>query len=80
MRTRGDWRGRVAVVVGILMLAAGVPLLVPSWVLERAPERQKPPAPPPPRVPEEAPDLQRPVSPQESAKDSGPLEPPRPPE
>ncbi|HZI14464.1 MAG TPA: hypothetical protein VE153_29120 [Myxococcus sp.] len=73
MRMRGDWSGVVAVVVGSLMLAAGVPLLVPSWVLER----REAPAPPPPV---EAPGNTPPVPLQESAKDSGPQEPLRPPE
>jgi hypothetical protein len=72
MRARRDWRGLVAVGVGILMLAAGVPLLVPTWVLER----REPPAPPPPV---EAPDPKPPVPPREPAKDSGTQEPPRPP-
>jgi hypothetical protein len=65
----------VGVVLGILLLAAGVPLLVPSWVLERM---QTPPAPKaePPRPPEEAPARPR----EESAKDSGPLELPHAPE
>jgi hypothetical protein len=71
MRVRGDWSGVVAVVVGILMLAAGVPLLVPTWVLER---REPPPPPPPVEAPKP------PVPPREPAKDSGTQEPPRPPE
>ncbi|WP_241759680.1 hypothetical protein [Pyxidicoccus parkwayensis] len=38
-------------VLGILMLAAGVPLLVPRWVLEDAPEAPSPRASPPPSAP-----------------------------
>jgi hypothetical protein len=39
MRARVDMAGVGGAVLGILLLAAGVPLLVPRWVLEDAPVR-----------------------------------------
>ncbi|NMO16760.1 hypothetical protein HPC49_06210 [Pyxidicoccus fallax] len=42
MRARWDMVGLGGVVLGIVMLAAGVPLLVPTWMLEDAPPRPAP--------------------------------------
>lgn len=75
MRARGDRAGWVSVVVGILLLAAGVPLLVPSWVMERTREPPSAPKAEPPPV-----DAPAPPPREESARDSGPLEPPPTPE
>lgn len=44
MRARVDMAGVGGAVLGILLLAAGVPLLVPRWVLESAPARGVPEA------------------------------------
>jgi hypothetical protein len=44
MRARVDMVGVGGVVLGIALLAVGVPLLVPSWFVEDAPERREPAA------------------------------------
>lgn len=44
MRARVDIAGVGGVVLGIGLLAAGIPLLVPSWVLGDAPEQRTPAA------------------------------------
>jgi hypothetical protein len=51
MRARVDMAGVGGAVLGIVLLAAGVPLLVPRWVLEDAPPPRAPVAVPAPEAP-----------------------------
>lgn len=51
MRARGDMAGVGRLVLGIMMLAAGIPLLVPTWVLREEPERLEPQSAPRPEAP-----------------------------
>ncbi|WP_164017489.1 hypothetical protein [Pyxidicoccus trucidator] len=62
MRARVDMSGVGGAVLGILLLAAGVPLLVPRWVLEDTPTRSGPEAVDPPVAPSVARGEAAPVS------------------
>ena len=46
MRARVDMAGLGGLVLGLALLAAGVPLLVPEWVMEDTPKRREPSAAP----------------------------------